>query len=112
MMSHSVSNDEQIQQTKINNDHPIGPIILSSQNPAYGEVPTRAKDDQDYYINEEMDGATGVMTRPNEAYASHNLTGSNPDPSIPTTENQAYTSVSADTERVRGEETYDYVREL
>ena len=152
-MSYSVSNDEQIQQTRADDDHPIGPIILLTQNPAYGEVHTRAEDDQTranttnnhpvkqehnksvsnfinlpndsevleraeddqhYYINEEMGRAIEVITRSNEAYISNNLIGSNPDPSIPTIDNQAYTSVSADTERVRDEEIYDYiyVREL
>ena len=52
--------------------------------------------DTDYYTNE---GLVGGGNKP----------GSNPDPPIPTTENQAYTSVSADTERVRDEETYDFV---
>ena len=52
--------------------------------------------DTDYYTNE---GLVGGGNKP----------GSNPDPSLPTTENQAYTSVSADTERVRDEETYNYV---
>ena len=52
--------------------------------------------DTDYYTNERLVGGG-------------NKSGFNPDPSIPITENQAYTSVSADTERVRGEETYDYI---
>ena len=52
--------------------------------------------DTDYYTSE---GLVGGGNKP----------GSNPDPSIPTTENQAYTSVSADTERVRDEEIYDCV---
>ena len=81
--------------------------MLSCRSSRYVYIGKRGVD-----FNEGMGGAMGVMTRPNEAYVSHNLTGSNPDPSIPTTENQAYTSVSADTERVRDEETYDCVREL
>ena len=52
--------------------------------------------DTDYYTNE---GLVGGGNKP----------GSNPDPSIATTENQAYTSVSADTERVKIEETYDSI---
>ena len=97
------------------------------------EVLERAEDDQHYYINEEMGGATGVIARSNEAYLSHDdqdyyvnegmggaaemrikcneaygsmeQPDSFPDPSTPTIENQAYTSVSADTEIVRDEET-------
>ena len=39
-----------------------------SQNPAYGKVPSRAEDDQDYYINEGMGGAAEVRMTRNEAY--------------------------------------------
>ena len=41
-----------------------------SQNPAYGEVPTRAEDDQDYYVNEGMGGAVEVRITRNEAYGT------------------------------------------
>ena len=132
MVSYSVSNNGQTNQTRASvmkndtlteneayqeSEQPVyscieplsDPIIPTSQNPAYGEVPTRA---EDYCIPGEMDGETGVVTTRNEAYATSQLPGSNQDPSIPTTENQAYTSVSDNTERVKDEETYDYVREL
>ena len=41
-----------------------------SQNPAYGKVPTRAEDDQDYYVNEGMGGAVEVRITRNEAYGT------------------------------------------
>ena len=42
----------------------------------------------------------------NEAYGGVRQSSSDNDPSIPTTENEAYTSVTANTE---AEEYYDYV---
>ena len=44
--------------------------LPTSQNPAYGKVPTRAEDDQDYHGNEGMGGAAEVRTTRNEAYGT------------------------------------------
>ena len=84
------------------------------ENEAYGDIPTSTikKDDQ---VNEGLNNPGMTMTR-NEAYgdtsrqiSSSRGTGSLDDTSILTTRNEAYTSVSTNTESVDTEETYDYV---
>ena len=40
-----------------------------TENPAYGEVPTRVEDDKEYYTNEGMGGAEVRMTK-NGAYGT------------------------------------------
>ncbi len=79
-----------------------------TQNQAYGDVATAeysviATDDN--IVNGFSGTAEMAMIR-NEAYVEIRQSSSDNDPSIPTTENEAYTSVTADTEV---EEIYDYV---
>ena len=94
--------------------------IPTSQNAAYGDVPTSTttNNEEDYYTNEGLNNP-GISMMKNEAYgdisgqsSSSHVTGSLDGTSIPTTRNEAYTSVSTNTERVDTEETYDYVRYL
>ena len=63
-----------------------------SQNPAYGKVPTRAEDDQDYYVNEGMGGATKMRMTRNEAYGTSRQPRSDNGTS---TENQTHTNTGA-----------------
>ena len=96
------------------NDHANVPKILTSQNVAYGDIPTSTTRN-DEQVNEELNNPGMTMTE-NEAYgdtsrqiSSSRDTGSLDDNSIPTTRNEAYTGVSTNTESVDTEETYDYV---
>ena len=70
-----------------------------SQNPAYGKVPTRAEDDQDYYVNEGMGGAAEVRITRNEAYGTSRQPRSDNGTS---TENETHINTGAN-------DTYDYV---
>ncbi|XP_064406811.1 uncharacterized protein LOC135351673 isoform X2 [Halichondria panicea] len=79
-----------------------------TQNLAYGDVATTeysviATDDN---IVNGFSGTAEVAMIRNEAYVEIRQSSSDNDPSIPTTENEVYTSVTADTEV---EEIYDYV---
>ena len=92
--------------------------LPTSQNVAYGDIPTSTttNDEPDYYVNEGLNDPRSVMIE-NETYddienSSSRVTGSLDATSIPTTRNEAYSSVSTNTERVDTEETYDYVRNL
>ena len=94
--------------------------LPTSQNVAYGDIPTSTTtdDEPDYYVNEGLNDPRSSMIE-NETYddidgqsSSSRVTGSLDATSIPTTRNEAYTSVSTNTERVDTEETYDYVRNL
>ena len=69
-----------------------------SQNPAYGKVPTRAEDDQDYYVNEGMGGAAEVRMTRNEAYGTSRQPRSDNGTS---TENETHINTGAN-------DTYDY----
>ena len=96
-----------------------GPRIITSQNIAYGDISTSTtRYDDSYYVNEGLNDPSSSMIE-NEAYgdisgqgSSSRVTGSLDNTSIPTTRNEAYTSVSTNTERVDTEETYDYVTNL
>ena len=66
--------------------------------PAYGEVPTRAEDDQDYYADEGMGRAAEVRMTRNEAYRTNRQSRIDNDTS---TENETYTNTGAN-------DTYDY----
>ena len=94
--------------------------LPTSQNVAYGDIPisTTTNDEPDYYVNEGLNDPHSSMIE-NETYNdiegqsfSSRVTGSLDAASIPTTRNEAYTSVSTNTERADTEETYDYVRNL
>ena len=91
--------------------------LPSSQN---DDIPTSTitNDEPDYYVNEGLNDPRSSMIE-NKTYddiegqsSSSRVTGSLDDTSIPTTRNEAYSSVSTNTERVDTEETYDYVRNL
>ena len=91
--------------------------ILTSQN-VDKPFSTTTNDEDDYYVNEGINNP-GISMMQNEAYgditgqsSSSRVTGSLDGTSIPTTRNEAYTSVSTNTERVDTEEPYDYVRYL
>ena len=96
------------------NDHANDPKILTSQNVAYGDIPTSTTRN-DEQVNEGLNNPRMAITQ-SEAYgdtsrqiSSSRGTGSLDDTrSIPTTRNEAYTSVSTNTESVDTEETYDY----
>ena len=77
------------EETAFTNDVLPSRDLPTSQNVAYGDIPTS-----------------------NTQSFSSRVTGSLDATSIPTTRNEAYTSVSTNTERVDTEETYDYVRNL
>ena len=94
--------------------------LPTSQNVAYGDIPTSTttNDEPDYYVNEGLNDPRSVMIE-NETYddierqsSSSRVTGSLDATSIPTTRNEAYTSISTNTERADTEKTYDYVRNL
>ena len=94
--------------------------LPTSQNVAYGDIPTSTttNDEPDYYVNEGLNDPRSVMIE-NETYddierqsSSSRVTGSLDATSIPTSRNEAYTSISTNTERADTEETYDYVRNL
>ena len=96
------------------NDHANDPKILTLQNVAYGDIPT-ATTKNDEQVNEGLNNPGMTITQ-SEAYgdtirqiSSSRGTGSLDDTSIPTTRNEAYTSVSTNTESVDTEGTYDYV---
>ncbi len=76
------------------------PTIL---NPAYGDVTTTIDSVIATRANQFSGTAEVAMIR-NEAYVGVRQSSSDNDPSIPTTENDAYTSVTANTE------PYDYIR--
>ena len=76
------------------------PTIL---NPAYGDV-TTSKDSVSTTDANRLSGTAEVAMIRNEAYVGVRQLSSDNGPSIPTTENEAYTSVTANTE------PYDYIR--
>ena len=76
------------------------PTIL---NPAYGDV-TTSKDSVSTTDANRLSGTAEVAMIRNEAYVGVRQSSSDNGPSIPTTENEAYTSVTASTE------PYDYIR--
>ena len=94
---------------------------MTLQNVAYGDIPptsTTTNDEPDYYVNEGLNDPHSLMIE-NETYndikgqsSSSHVTGSLDAASIPITRNEAYSSVSTNTERADTEETYDYVRNL
>ena len=93
------------------------PHLSMIKNEAYGDIPasTTRNDEQ---VNKGSNNSGMSMTQ-NEAYgdtsrqiSSSSGTGSLDATSIPTTRNEAYTSVSTNTESVDTEEIYDYVRYL
>ena len=68
-----------------------------SPNPAYGEVSSRAEDDQDYCIPKEVGGATGVVTEVAENSLRHDSSqelSKASDSIVPTSKNLAYGEVS------------------
>ncbi len=75
-------------------------------NPAYGDV-TTSKDSVIATDANRLSGTAEAAKIRNEAYVGVRQSSSDNGPSIPTAENEAYTSVTANTEH---EETYDYVR--
>ena len=73
--------------------------LPTSENQAYGKVPTtRAEDDQNYYVSEEMSGAAKVRMTRNEAYGTSRQSKSDSDTS---TENETHMNTEVD-------DTYDY----
>ena len=83
------------------------------ENEAYVDIPTSTTRN-DEQVNEWSNNPGMTMTQ-NEAYGytrrqkfSSRVTGFLDATSIPTTRNEAYTSVSTNTERADTEETYDY----
>ena len=70
-----------------------------SENQAYGKVPTRAKDDQDLYVNEGMGGAAEMRMRSNEAHGTRRQTKSDNGTS---TENETHINTGVNV-------AYDYV---
>ena len=85
-------------------------ITYSTVNPASDQM-----DCEQEYTADPINNQRSSMIE-NDAYcnidSSSCVTGSLDDTSIPTTRNEAYTSVSTNTERVDSEETYDYVTNL
>ena len=94
--------------------------LRTSQNVAYGDIPTSTttNDEPDYYVSEGLidPGSSMIENEINDVIEgpspSSRVTGSLDATSIPTTRNEAYSSVSTNTERADTEETYDYVRNL
>ncbi len=81
----------------------------TTQNLAYGNVATAeystiANDDN---VVKVLGVTAEVLMIRNEAYVGVRQLSSDNDPSIPTTENEAYTSVTANTDP---EDAYDYVK--
>ena len=92
-----------------------GPGSSMIEDEAYGDIPTSTTRN-DEQVDEDLNNPGMTITR-NEAYgdtsrqiSSSRGTGSlDATGSIPTTRNEAYTSVSTNTESGDTEETYDYV---
>ena len=101
---------KQPQMAQLTYDYIVNPLAVSHDpptilNPAYGDVTT--KNSVIATDANTLSGAAEVAMIRSEAYVGVRQSSSDNGPSIPTTENEAYTSVTANTEP---EETYDYVR--
>ncbi len=102
---------KQPQMAQLTYDYITNPSAVSHDtstilNPAYGDV-TTTKDSVIATDPNQFSGTQEEGMIRKEAYVGVRQSSSDNGPSIPTTENEAYTSVTANTEL---EETYDYVR--